>query len=106
MNSYIIDAATPAALMDLLEDAQAGKVRPFVVPSFAGRVLDPARCTEPQPIWRDEGTPYALLDPETEEPVLDLETDEPVMIQPRVIDHWTSEIRTDEPDAELAAIAA
>lgn len=105
MNSYKINAASREALADLLEDAQTGKPRRFIVNSFAGRVFDPARITDPEPVMRDAGEPYALLDAEGA-PVVDTETDEPVMIQPRVADHWTCEVNVDEPDAELAALVA
>ena len=106
MNTYTIIGSSRDDLADKLEAVQAGKSRPFVTLSFLGRVFDPARITEPQAVMRDQGEPYLLLDPETEAPLPDPETGEPVIIQPRVVDHWTCEICLEEPDADIAAIAA
>lgn len=105
MHSYTINAASVGALAALLEAAQAGKSRPFVTYQNGALIFDGARIVYPSVVMRDEGEPYPLLD-ENEAPVLDAETDEPVMIQPQVADHWTCEVCVDEPDAELAAIAA
>lgn len=103
MNSYTINASSPAALAALLETAQAGKSRPFVTYQDGALVFDGARIVYPSVVMRDEGEPYPLLDAEGGA-VIDPETDEPVMIQPQVADHWTCEVCVDEPDAELAAL--
>lgn len=104
MHSYTINAASVGALAALLEAAQAGKSRPFVSYNTGVLRFDGARIVYPSVVYRDEGEPYALLDPEGA-PVLD-ENDAPVIIQPRVVDHWMCEICLEEPDADIAAIAA
>lgn len=91
MLSYILRAESEAALIAMLEEAQAGKERPFVFETEEGKFVDAARITFPKP----EMT-AGILDPETGEYT---EAPEPTGM-------WLCEVRLMEPDAELAEIAA
>ena len=48
LHHYVLRAASREALLDMLEAAQAGKARPFVVPDESGaRHVDPSRIRYP-----------------------------------------------------------
>jgi uncharacterized iron-regulated membrane protein len=90
MLSYTIRAASEAALIAMLEEAQEGKARPFVFETEEGKVVDAARITFPRP----EMVPG--------EPVTDPENGADVTpMEPTGM--WVCEARLDAPDAELAA---
>ncbi|MBX3447498.1 MAG: hypothetical protein KF765_12160 [Parvibaculaceae bacterium] len=77
MHVYTLRAESEAALIAMLEAAQEGKERPFVLDDEDGKTVDAARITFPQPEFDDE---------------------EPTGF-------WLCEVRLIEADAELAAIA-
>ncbi|MFN3627517.1 MAG: hypothetical protein ACK4S3_06520 [Parvibaculum sp.] len=89
---YTIRAASEAALIALLEEAQAGKARPFAFETQEGKVVDAARITFPSP----EMVPG--------EPVTDPETGADVTpMEPTGM--WVCEVRLEAPDAELEVFA-
>ncbi len=91
MHHYKIRAASRDALLDLLEAAQAGKERPFVMPDENGeRNVDPSRIRYPY-----AGMTAAALDPVTGEEITPAEP----------TGFWIAEVWLMEPDAELAEIA-
>lgn len=77
MHSYILRAGSEAALIVMLEEAQAGKPRPFVFETDEGKTVDASRIIFPRPEFDDE---------------------EPTGF-------WLCEVRIVEPDAELEAMA-
>ena len=88
LHHYVLRAASREALLDMLEAAQAGKARPFVLPDETGeRNIDPSRIRYP----------YA----EMTAAVFDPETGEEIMPSTFTGD-WICEVWLTEPDAELA----
>lgn len=91
LHHYVLRAGSREALLDMLEAAQAGKARPFVLPDENGeRNIDPSRIQYPYA----EMT-VAVLDPETGEIVAPSEP----------TGDWLCEVWLTEPDAELAMLA-
>lgn len=86
---YTLRAESEAALIALLEAAQAGKERPFVFDTEEGKTVDASRIVFPQP----EMT-LGEIDPETGE----------YLVEPEPTGFWLCEVRLPEPDAELEAI--
>ena len=90
LHHYVLRAASRDALLDMLEAAQAGKERPFVVPDENGeRNIDPSRIRYPY-----EEMTAAVFDPETGEIVAPSEP----------TGDWICEVWLTEPDAEIAAL--
>lgn len=91
LHHYLIRAESREALIGMLEAAQAGKERPFVVLDEDGeRNVDPSRIRYPY-----EEMTAALLNPETGEE-----------ITPSIpTGFWVAEVWLEEADAELAALA-
>lgn len=88
MYHYTIRAASRGALLDLLETAQAGKERPFVVLDENGdRNVDPSRIRYPY-----EEMTAGTFDPETGEEITPAEP----------TGFWLCDVWMTEPDAELA----
>lgn len=87
---YTLRAESEAALIDLLEAAQEGKVRPFVFETEDGKTVDASRITLPKP----EMT-AGVLDPETGE----------YTEAPRPTGMWVCEVRLPQPDAELEELS-
>lgn len=90
MHIYTLRAESEAALIELLEAAQAGKERPFVFETEEGKSVDASRIVFPKP----EMTAVEI-DPETGE----------YLLEPEPTGFWLCEVRLPEPDAELAAAA-
>ena len=92
LHVYTLRAESEAALIAMLEEAQAGKARPFVFDTEEGKAVDASRITFPKP----ELAPG--------EPVTDPETGEEVT--PMVpTGFWVCEVWLKEPDAALEAAA-
>lgn len=90
--SYILRAASEAALIAMLEEAQADRPRPFVFADDEGKHVDAARITFPKP---ELAPGEVFADPETGE--------ELVTMAPTGM--LVCEVRLPEPDAELEEIA-
>lgn len=81
LHHYPIRAAAREALLDLLDVAQAGKGKPFLIVDENGeRNVDPSRIRYPYEEMTDDE-------------------------EPAPTGFWLCEIWLDEPDAELAALA-
>lgn len=87
---YTLRAASEAALIAMLEEAQEGKERPFVFDTEDGKTVDASRVTFPKP--------------EMTAGEIDAETGE-YLVEPEPTGFWLCEVRLPEPDAELAAAA-
>jgi len=91
LHHYTIRAESRAALIAMLEAAQAGKVQPFVVEDENGdRQVDASRIRYPY-----EEMVVATFDPETGE----------LVAPPMPTGDWLCEVWLVEVDAELAALA-
>lgn len=89
---YSLRAESEAAVIAMLEAAQAGKPRPFVFATEDGKAVDASRIVFPKPEMV-EGDP--VIDPETGEHVTPMEP----------TGFWVCEVRLREPDAALEAAA-
>lgn len=93
MQTYLLRGASRAALIAMLEMAQAGKPRPFVFQGEDGEPgVDPTRIRYP----------YAETSPG--DPVIDPETGA-ASVPEAPTGFWLCEVRLAAPDAELAAMA-
>ncbi len=89
LHVYTLRAESEAALIAMLEEAQAGKARPFVFEDEGIKRVDASRITFPKPEMT-EGA--AITDPETGEEVTPMVP----------TGFWVCEVRLKEPDAALA----
>ncbi|MDX5366269.1 MAG: hypothetical protein LPK88_07540 [Alphaproteobacteria bacterium] len=92
LNTYTLRAESEAALIAMLEEAQAGKVRPFVFDTEDGKSVDASRITFPKP---ELAPGAAFADPETGENI--------VVMEPTGM--WACEVHLPEPDAVLGLLS-
>lgn len=93
LHVYTLRAESEAALIAMLEEAQAGKARPFVFDTEDGKSVDAARVTFPKP---EVTAGAAITDPETGEEVTPMVP----------TGFWVCEVRLDGVDEALEAIAS